>query len=657
MIIEKREEVHGAFEARKNALVEKRNKKAMALQNAAERILKGAHSKAERFTSASEIHGYFAADLMINKVRDIIKQLVELDDSGKAEEIETSLKTARENALRRLKDKLELYEDGDNVIRLGKHKFGVNKQPLDLTIVLKDGAPHYHLTGTDFYQELKDETLLNSQKLWEQEFVSENERVYRSSYLAYKLFRELPGEELLKASEEELLKIVQKESSSDYSEGYIKGVHDVDAAKILSVLVHKHHELGLLIFSPQLRSYAQYFWNSLPVEARKELDQTLKASGEVLTIFPATKEYDFLIQNLQKQIEIFAEETGLFSSAVNEKIAIYLFEELQNDDEFVRSSVAISLKEDFLKALKNQQADLKFKNSYEAVNDYKGKIRLIKQWVSAFVNSKQEGSEKDLLLNYIDEVVCIILFGDESISKTKAVFPAAAIEGLTGEHPSFKEGVFNFNYHKFISQLEEFSNNDIPAYNSFRKAKQEITKTLREELKLEELKPRVLTSFVRNKLIDQVYFPLFGDNLAKQLGTVGDKTRTDRSGMLLLISPPGYGKTTLMEYIADRLGLVFIRINGPAIGHEITSVDPISATNSAAREELKKLNLAFEMGNNVMLYLDDIQHCNPEFLQKFISLSDGTRKIEGVYNGKSKTYDLRGKKFCVIMAGNPYTET
>ncbi|AZI31755.1 ATP-binding protein [Kaistella carnis] len=151
--------------------------------------------------------------------------------------------------------------------------------------------------------------------------------------------------------------------------------------------------------------------------------------------------------------------------------------------------------------------------------------------------------------------------------------------------------------------------------------------------------------------------PLFGDNLAKQLGSAGDDRRTDRSGMLLLVSPPGYGKTTLMEYLANRLGLVFVKINGPAIGHDITSVDPESATNSAAREELKKLNLALEMGNNVMLYIDDIQHCNPEFLQKFISLADGTRKMEGVYNGKPKTYDMKSKKFCVVMAGNPYTET
>ena len=63
------------------------------------------------------------------------------------------------------------------------------------------------------------------------------------------------------------------------------------------------------------------------------------------------------------------------------------------------------------------------------------------------------------------------------------------------------------------------------------------------------------------------------------------------------------------------------------------------------------------MGDNVLIYLDDIQHTNSEFLQKFISLCDGQRKIEGVYNGVARTYDLRGKKVGVVMAGNPYTET
>jgi hypothetical protein len=70
-----------------------------------------------------------------------------------------------------------------------------------------------------------------------------------------------------------------------------------------------------------------------------------------------------------------------------------------------------------------------------------------------------------------------------------------------------------------------------------------------------------------------------------------------------------------------------------------------------------RLTLALEMGDNVMLYLDDIQHTHPELLQKFISLCDATRKIEGVRDGKTRTYDLRGRRVAVVMAGNPYTES
>ena len=187
--------------------------------------------------------------------------------------------------------------------------------------------------------------------------------------------------------------------------------------------------------------------------------------------------------------------------------------------------------------------------------------------------------------------------------------------------------------------------------------RQTIIEEERDVLGLESFKPKPLSSFVRNRLINESYLPLIGDNLAKQMGTLGDSKRSDLMGLLMMISPPGYGKTTLMEYVASRLGLIFMKINCPSLGHDVLSLDPEQAPNATARQELEKLNLGLEMGSNVMLYLDDIQHTHPEFLQKFISLCDGTRRIEGIWKGKTKTYDMRGKKFCVVMAGNPYTET
>ncbi|WP_109301538.1 DNA repair ATPase [Aquimarina sp. AU474] len=671
LIIEKREEVYNAFEARKNSLIETRNKKTVALENAAKRILKGVTKKALSFKTVIDINGYFASDLMINKLRDIVVQLQDLDDAGKAESIETAIKIAKEDATRKLKDKQDLYEDGENIIKLGKHKFGVNKQPLDLTIVYKDGTLAYHLTGTDFYQEINNETLLKSEKYWDQELISENQEIYRSAYLAYKIFNQsqignnnsdttaiLPKQDLVTLTQKELLELVKSESSKNYAEGYIKGVHDIDATKILKTLITKDHDLGLLRFSPYTRAFAQYFWHGLSEEKQTSWNDTIKASGEVLSVFPDSTEYQKVLHNLEKEIIAFSDTTALFKTHYNKAIGNYLFAELQSDHTFCISQTANELYETFVTELKKKKVYVKFKKTLQLDQkglpnqNLKSQINLALQWVSSYIKTYHPDQ-----IAYTHEVVSVLLFKNVSTSEVIHVSPSLIIKDLKGSHKSINEGNYAFNYHSFISKLEQFSETEVPAFHAYREAKHKVTETLKDDLKLNEFEPKVLSSFVRNKLIDQVYLPLFGDNLSKQLGSIGENKRTDRMGMLLLISPPGYGKTTLMEYMANRLGLVFMKINGPAIGHEVTSVDPMAANNAAAREELKKLNLAFEMGNNVMLYLDDIQHCNPEFLQKFISLADGTRKIEGVYNGNPKTYDLRSKRFCVIMAGNPYTES
>lgn len=112
-----------------------------------------------------------------------------------------------------------------------------------------------------------------------------------------------------------------------------------------------------------------------------------------------------------------------------------------------------------------------------------------------------------------------------------------------------------------------------------------------------------------------------------------------------------------MEYVADRLGLVLVKVDGPALGYGVTSLDPARAPDATARREVEKINFALEVGNNTLLYLDDIQHVSAELLQKFIPLCDATRRMEGVWEGEPRTYDLRGKRFAVCMAGNPYTES
>lgn len=182
-------------------------------------------------------------------------------------------------------------------------------------------------------------------------------------------------------------------------------------------------------------------------------------------------------------------------------------------------------------------------------------------------------------------------------------------------HPRIREQRLDLRLDEFLSRLYGYMDHHVPRYLAYRKQQHALLERRKKALRLEELKPKVLSTFVRNQLIDEVYLPLIGGNLAKQMGSVGESGRSDRMGLLLLISPPGYGKTTLMEYVASRLGLTFMKVNGPSLGHDVTSVDPSEAPNATARQEVEKINLALRMGNNVMLYLDDIQHTNPELLQ------------------------------------------
>ncbi|MFK7934571.1 MAG: AAA family ATPase [Saprospiraceae bacterium] len=335
-------------------------------------------------------------------------------------------------------------------------------------------------------------------------------------------------------------------------------------------------------------------------------------------------------------------------------IAQYLFAEKTRGSNFIISKEAAELYETFLAYLKKQKGLKRFRQSVEKMQARPvAQFQLIRQWVEAFMQQ----TKVDHYQQWLNETVVLLQVDNFSKKHIINATTTSILNDLHGEHSVVQDGKYQLDYVAFMQKMRQFVSEKVPQFQQFQQLKKDLTTQYKQQMRLNEFQPRVLSSFVRNQLIDQVYLPLVGDNLAKQIGTVGVNTRTDRMGLLLLISPPGYGKTTLMEYIANRLGLIFMKINGPAIGHEVTNIDPASANHTAAKQELEKLNLALEMGDNVMLYLDDIQHCHPEFLQKFISLCDAQRKIEGVYKNQSKTYDLRGKRFCVIMAGNPYTES
>lgn len=668
---EKREEIYSTFETRKQSILDKLNRRLISLFDSSNRIISGIENRLEAFDSVDKINGYLATDIMAEKVRDIISELRSLGDSVKADEISSKLKALKENTIRQLKDRKELYLNGQDVIKFGQHHFSVNRKTIDLSIVLKDHRLHYHITGTDFWDEVKHDDIHEYQHVFNQSIISESLDVYRGEYLVYSIFEAAKAEKieslktLQNMSDAQLMEVVRTYMEKRYQEGYTKGVHDEDATKILRALLEMYHNVDLLIYRSEVRSMARLFWNRLvDEETKKRLNSRLKQLSKINTFFTAQANIDNYLPLIVEKFEEAHKQFPIYEKADILEAAEYLCKELIRGDSFVISLKAKRVYDGFIAYVRDKKALETFEASLKSSQvDLEGQFFLAKEWVLAYWQDQLSDVNKcidldeDEVEGVLEEVIVLLIEEDLKMDSVIQSDTKVTVNDLVGSHRNIESGSYHLSYTDFILKMKFFTKETVRDYLNYQELRSTLVKDFKNELRLDDFKPNVLTSFVRNKLIDKVYLPLIGDNLAKQMGVVGEDKRTDLMGLLLLVSPPGYGKTTLMEYIANRLGFIMVKVNGPSLGHEVTSLDPEKASHSSAKEELRKLNLALKMGNNIMLYVDDIQHCHPEFLQKFISLCDGQRKIEGVYNGVGQTFDLRGKKIAVVMAGNPYTES
>lgn len=645
-IIIRRDEIKDIFENHKQQLINEKQKRIQGVVSNANLTLNSIRNRVTKITKIEEMNSYFASDALVLKYQQFIETVKGLGDNTKADDLFSAFKNIKDQSLRQLRDTQDIFEDNGNIMKLGKHRFSVNKSPVDLSMVVKDNSNYLHITSTEFYEKFENEKLDLLKEFHDHSVISESKVIYRSEYLAYKFLQDtLKNESNLSVlkienaiKEDKIYKLISDYSSTLYKEGYIKGIHDNDASLIFVKLFNAYQNAGLLKYSKKSRLIA-----ALALKKDNVSFESLKESYVFALLIQEKLNNNLKYNELLKETSnILVNKFGTEYSEYYEEASKFIIDSIsQNKTEYLETSSTL------MDLLNTNISKIVNTIKKETVNDIFDFVNIIKSY-----SLTQEDERFNLLAE--DIVYFSLLSNNKKPLKIETVFK---VENLIGQHERIEGGKLTIEYEDLIKRGQHHHEVVAPAYETVNNIKQEILLNSRKKYRINDFKAKPLSSFVRNKLITESYLQLIGDNLAKQMGTVGDSKRTDLMGMLLLISPPGYGKTTLVEYIAQKLGLVFMKINCPSLGHSITSLDPAEAGDATSRKEIEKINLAFEMGNNVMLYLDDIQHTNPEFLQKFISLCDGSRKVDGVWNGQPKTYDLKGKKFSVVMAGNPYTES
>lgn len=649
----RRDEIYETLSTRKQSLLDERQRSSQRLIDAADRILSGIGRRIERFEDTDEMNAWFVSDPMVEKVRDLAAGLRDIDQAVAADELVRRLDTAREDAGRSLRDRTDIFEEGGKVVRFGRHRFSRDTTSLELTVGVFDDELHAVLAGTDYRERLDAPELVGSSRFWAQSVVSETSDMSRSEYLAASILLDALEDsghpsvaDLVRAhnSKVGLIAVTRSEAEGRVDEGYERGVHDHDAARILGAMLGPLDGAALLRFAPSVRADAIDFWtDAFDDAARESWRARARSLGRLREQFDRTPAIPETIFELRELIVAHGRAGDAWSSAE------YLFEELAEPVlKFDTSSAAIDLADAFRT---HQKSGDRLAAEIDALSGNQlARLELTTAWFDAFARAQSPDD-----LSFVPEAVVIVASSDVPRQPTLAQL-VVTVDGLLGAHSRLSGGSLTFGVDELLTKVSNYRRVEVPAFRDYHAARSALLSAARSRLRLEEFAPKVMSSFVRNQLIDQVYLPLIGDNLAKQIGTL-KSGRTDQMGLLLLISPPGYGKTTLMEYVANRLGMVFVKVNGPALGTGVTSLDPSEAPNATAAQEVDKLNFALEMGSNVLLYLDDIQHTNPELLQKFISMTDAQRRMEGVWKGRTRTYDLRGKRFAVVMAGNPYTES
>ena len=435
-LVQKREELFEAFAGRKQALLDERGKRAAHLFDAGQRVLAGISRRAESFDSEESLNAYFATDGLVLKIDGLAEQLRALGDGVRADELSSRLKQAKQEALRALRDKRELFENGPGIVRLGKSRFTVHTQPLELTILPKEGRLWLHLLGTDYREPLNDPALAPFADFWADAFVSEDASVARAEFLAYCVWQDVePGRlRAAKVEQDGLLAIVRAYAAERIDEGYERGVHDVDAALLLSKVLDLAEGAALLRYPPGARVLALLYWTALSDDGLKQqLRVRARALDRLRKAHPDTGAMADLARALAQRIATFLGESGAtlnflgLADGAAELAGSYLAEELCREEErFTLSSDA--------ERLVGRVRPL-FAGELRGLPMPEG-LALALAWVDATVAKEKLPDGNSLRL---EAALAALLNGKVSWS-VSSVPLMAQLEGLLSAHPNFPRG-------------------------------------------------------------------------------------------------------------------------------------------------------------------------------------------------------------------------
>lgn len=536
-----------------------------------------------------------------------------------------------------------------DALELGGVRLHRNTLSFDLREVLTAEGPGLALTGTGYV--LEPARLLRLGASGEplqipqgyRGLLAETDDISRVEVLAYRVLETLTEAEDGAIDAQTLADRCQAMALAHPEEEYTLGLHDRDAALLLASLWPRWVRLGVLRWRPEIR---------------QEVSSTLSAFGADMhaqAVFSTARKLSIRLRNSRPMDVALAQaldrrEYPPLSPEAMACARFVLLHEAQREEDsrepfhWPAHPLALAAALNILDQLETTLDS----RLYEDVVDYQDRLALCLPLVET-LHPELRASLQHEAASLLAKVDISLVPGpplDDIVLK---------VEGFAARHPQLEEGL-SLDLADWHAGLRDFEQRVQPSIRAWKSTLKRMTQQVAEWVQLEELQARPLARFVWTRIMQKAYLPRVAQALEKQLGSL-DRSGDDQMGLLLLVSPPGYGKTELLKKIASLLGYAFISVSGTSLGKSTTGLDPQTAPDASSRAALERLLLGLELQDNVLLDIEDVQACSEELLSRLLPLCDATRTLEIVRDGRPVRLSLQGKRAAIVMTLNPLQAT
>ncbi len=393
-------------------------------------------------------------------------------------------------------------------------------------------------------------------------YASETATIPRALGLAFVALDEgVVGEATLSAGPD-LVGVLRAVAAAHTADGFEQGVHDEDAALLLAAMAPVLRAPGALDHAGVVRAAAMLFRDRLSVRDRTEVDANLR----VLRAMKDARDGG------SRSIDVFVEA---HARSLADAIAVLGG---TPDDAHVREVVGALTKMGDALVVTSTAFDLAIEvRAWAEQHGVPVRELRVPALVSLVADRAGAAADGDVVA---EAVVALVVAGVQRGTATATV----TVDGLRSTGPGIKRGRFELPVGRRLTEWRLHRRSGAARFAAFDTARGPCSVDGAASSGSRGCDPAscrasCATGCGRGAAADR-----------RRLPRQAAGPRRCRTGAPAAHLTARLRKTTLVEYVADLLGFALVKVNGPALGSEATSLDPSVAPDAASAAEITRLN-------------------------------------------------------------------